>query len=202
MITIISDILQGSDEWFKYRVGSIGASSISKIITSQGKRSSQRKAYLYELAAEAITGEKTESYSNQNMEMGNEREAESRMVFEFEHGDVEEVALIKNPDIEGAHCSPDGILVDKKEGLELKNVLPKTQVKYLDKAKLPTEYKLQCQFSLFITGWELWHFFSYCPGFRPLYIPVKRDEQLIKTIKTEVELFVKDLNELIERLKG
>ena len=202
MIEIITDCEQGSPEWFKYRTGSIGASSMSRIITSKGARSSSRKAYLYELAAEKITGEKTDSYSNQNMEMGNEREAESRMAFAFEYGDVEEVALIKNHDIEGAHCSPDGILVGKEEGLELKNVLPKTQVKYLDKGVLPPAYILQCQFSLFITGWELWKFFSYCPGFRSLYIPVKRDEPLIKIIKTEVEKFTEELTELVEKLRS
>jgi len=202
MIEVIKTIKQGSPEWFKYRCGSIGASSLNRIITSKGARSSSRKAYMYELAAEVFTGEKTESYSNQHMENGIEREEESRMVFEFEHREVEEVALIKNPDIKGAHCSPDGVLIGKEEGSELKNVIPKTQVKYLDKGVLPIGYKLQCQFSLFITGWELWHFFSYCPGFKSFYIPVKRDEMLIRTIKKEVGLFIEELNKLVGKLKG
>ena len=65
---------QGTAEWFKARAGSIGASSMSKIITSTGKASTQRKGYLYQMTAETITGEKTESYSNQNMENGLTRE--------------------------------------------------------------------------------------------------------------------------------
>jgi len=202
MSCIIDHCIQGSEEWFKKRVGSVGASSINKIITSTGKRSTQRKAYMYQLAGEIITGVKAESYSNANMEEGVLREQESRELFEFTHNvEIEEVGLILPFENAVYHCSPDGIIKGKEEGLELKNVLASTQVKYLDKNVLPTEYRLQCQFSLFVTGWDVWHFFTYHPGIKPFYIKVLRDEELIKIIHAEINIFIGELETLVNKLK-
>lgn len=199
---IIDNCEQGSETWFEKRCGSIGASSVSKIITSTGKRSFQRKAYLYQLAGEKITGVKAESYSNANMKEGINREQESRELFEFTYNvEIEEVGLILPLEGAGYHCSPDGIVKGKEEGLELKNVLASTQVKYLDKGVLPTEYKLQCQFSLFVTGWNVWHFYSYHPGIKPFYFKVSRDKELIRLIHAEVNIFNRELTTLVEKLK-
>lgn len=203
MIEIVRDIDQGTPEWMALRVGSVGASSLSKIIISTGKRSTQRQAYLYTLAGEKITGQKAQSYSNQHMANGIELEPQTRMEFQLATmKQVEEVALIFPEGRPGFHCSPDGIIVEEDAGLELKSVIPATQVKYLDKGVLPTEYKLQCQMSLFVTGWPVWYFCSHCPGFKPFIIPVERDEQLIRIIKAEVAIFLEDLNALITKLKS
>jgi len=194
---------QGTPEWFKLRCGSIGASSMSKIITSIGKASTQRKGYLYQMTAETMTGEKTESYSNQNMENGLTREQETLDAFSFVTGiQIRPVSLIKPGNGMAYHCSPDSIAVDKEEGVEVKSVIPATQVKYLDKGILPTEYRLQCQFSLMVTNWDTWHFFSYSPALPPLHVIVKRDEPLIQIIKTEIARFLSDLDELVARLKA
>jgi len=201
MMEVIRDISQGSDEWFQLRVGSVGASSVSKIITSTGKRSSQRKAYLYTLAGEILTGKKTESYSNQFMKDGIEREPQTRMEFQLETFKVvEEVAVIFPDGRPGYHVSPDGLIVGEESGLELKSVIPATQVKYLDKGVLPTEYKLQVQMSLFVSGFETWWFCSFCPGLDIFVLEVQRDEILIATIKKELKLFCTELNELVAKL--
>jgi len=194
---------QGDDIWMKLRTGSIGASSMSKIITSVGKASTQRKGYLYQMTAETMTGEKTESYSNQNMENGLTREQETLDAFSFITGmQIRPVSLIKPGNGMAYHCSPDSIVVDKEEGVEVKSVIPATQVKYLDKKVLPSAYRLQCQFSLMVTGWNIWHFFSYHPALPPLHIVVKRDEKLITIIKDEVARFLSDLDTLVTQLKS
>ena len=202
MIEIVKNIKQGSPEWFDLRVGSVGASSLSKIITSTGKRSSQRKAYLYTLAGEILTGKKTESYSNQYMQDGIDREPQTRMEFQLEtFKEVEEVALIFPDGRPGFHCSPDGLIVGEKAGLELKSVIPATQVKYLDKGVLPTEYKLQVQMSLFVTGFESWWFCSFCPGLPIFVLEVKRDEELIKIIHAELNIFIREIKTLTEKFR-
>ena len=200
---IIRGILQGSPEWMDLRVGSVGASSLSKIITSTGKKSTQRQAYLYTLAGEKLTWKKAESYSNKYMQDGIDNEPQTRMEFQLKTmKQVEEVALIFPDGRPGYHISPDGILIpDEEAGLELKSVIPATQVKYLDKNKLPTEYILQCQMSLFVTGWGLWYFCSASPGLPLLIVEVTRDENLIEIIENELTLFVEDLNKVIDRIK-
>ena len=202
MINIIREYKQGSDQWFQDRCGKLGGSSINKVVTSTGKRSTQRQAHLYTLAGEILTGEKAKSFSNVHMANGIEREPQTRMEFQLETmKEVEEVAGITNYDLPGVFLSPDGILVGEDAGLELKSVIPSTQVKYLDKNKLPTEYILQVQMSLFVTGWETWYFCSHCPGLKLLILEVKRNEPLIKIIEEELSKFVYDVNELVKKLK-
>ena len=199
---VVRSCIQGSEEWQTLRLGSIGASSLSKIITSTGKKSTQRAAYMYTLAGEILTGQKTQSYSNQQMKNGIELEPQTRMAFQLEAmKQVEEVALIFPDGRPGWHCSPDGLIIGEDAGLELKSVIPATQVKYLDKGDLPTEYKLQCQMSLYVTGWPLWYFCSSCPGLPLLIIEVARDEKLISIIEKEIHAFVKNLNNLVNKLK-
>lgn len=202
MLKIHYNIIQGTDDWFAAKCGKVGASSFNKIITSKGARSTQRKAHIYALAGEILTGKKAESYSNAHMQNGLDMENESRELFAFLNNlEIEEVGGIENPNMESVFISPDGIIKGKEEGLELKNVLASTQVKYLNKGILPTEYKIQIQMSLAVTGWDIWHFFSYHPGLPPLYIKVPRDEELIKIIDRELKLFVKELNKIVQQIQ-
>lgn len=198
---IIKDIDQGSDEWFGLRLGSVGASSVSKIITSTGKVSGSRKAYLYQLASEKITGQKTETFQSAAMRNGQEMESNTRQEFMLKTGlPVEQVAIIFPDGRPGWHISPDGLVVDEDAGVELKSVQPATQVKYLDKGTLPTDYILQCQMSLLVTGWPVWWFCSHCPGFEPLILPVKRDEALIEKMESELKRFVDDLVAIVQKV--
>jgi len=195
---IIKDINQLSDEWFSMRCGSIGGSSIQAVMT--GGKGKTRKSLMYQLASEIITGEKYQFNSTQAMDEGVRREAESRDTFCFITGlDVEEVGLIKG-DIEGTHCSPDGLTSDGA-GLELKNPMAHTQVKYIDEDRVPLEYVKQVQFSMWITGYDFWWFFSYYPKLKPFLLRVGRDEKLIKQIETETIKFLDELNVLVKKMK-
>lgn len=198
---IIIDCEQGSDQWFAEKLGKPSASNASKIITNEGKPSKQRTDYIYTLASEAITGKAEEGYKNKNMEMGNEREEESRSFYELTHGvTVDQVGVVYQDENKLYLCSPDGI-INNEEGLELKNVLPKTQVKYLLKNKLPSEYFSQIQFSLLVTGFNVWNFMSYCPLMRPLIIRVERNEEFISKLRVELKMVAQEVKEIVEKIK-
>ena len=199
---IIDDIKQGTPEWLAEKLGKPSASNIDKIITNDGKLSKQREGYLYELAGEVITGRQENSFKSAAMEQGTERENESRNFFEFISGaTIKQVGVIYKDERKLFLCSPDGILEDKKEGLELKNPLAKTQIKYLLDGKLPSEYYGQIQMSLYVTGYDYWNFVSYVPGMKPLILRVTRDEKFIKALKVELEIFTQELNKLVEKIK-
>ncbi len=198
---ILFDCVQGSDQWIKEKLGKPSASNASKIITNSGERSKQAESYMYELAAEVITQHKFESYQNENMLMGIEREKEARRCYEFLHDvEVKQAGIIYKDESKKFLCSPDGI-INGKYGLELKNVLPKTQVKYLLDDKMPSEYFSQVQFSLFVSGFNFWDFMSYSPGLKPLIITVERDEKFLEALEIELEKFCQDLKEIIEKIK-
>lgn len=202
---IISDVEQLSDEWFQEHAGTIGASSMDKIITSTGKVSTQRKDKMYSLAAESLLGEKERGYTNPIMEEGTTREQESRDLFSFMY-DVEiyQVGMCYRNEQKRYLCSPDGLIKEGDEciaGLEMKNPLAKTHVSYLIGKKLPTKYFVQVQSSLFITGLPKWFFMSYYPGLNPFVIEVCPDLEFHKKLEVELDKFCDELETMINKLK-
>jgi hypothetical protein len=198
---ILDKIVQNSPEWFAEKLGKPSSSDFKKIHTSTGKRSSQRKAYMYKLAGERISGKREETYRSANMGMGNEREDQSRKIYEFYNDvEVEEIGLVYRNEDKKYLCSPDGI-INREYGLEMKNVIQKTQIKRLIDGKLPTEYFPQVQGSLLITGYKRWDFLSYCPLMPELILTVKRDEKYIKQLEVALDIFVLELDSLVADIK-
>ena len=198
---VMDQIEQLSPEWFAEHAGVPGASSFDKIVASKGAPSKSRQGYLYQLAGEAITGKKEAGYSSPAMDEGVNREQESRELYEMINKcEVEQVGMAYPDEQKKYLCSPDG-LIERKRGLELKNVIPKTQVQYLLDGKLPTKYFIQCQGSLLVTGCDAWDFMSYCPGMPPFIIQVERDEIFIQKLESELDSFVIELAGIIKKLK-
>ena len=197
---IISEAEQGSDQWFKERAGVPSASSFDKIMGSQGKISTQREKYMFTLAWERMTAQKSEGDANGTMQRGVEMEPEARNFFEMKTDlDVEEVGFCYKDEKKDVGCSPDG-LMDRKEGLEIKCPEMATHIEYLFKNKLPTKYFPQVQGSMFVTGLERWHFFSYFPALPPVHIIVERDEIWIAKFSKAIKEFNVELEEVYQEL--
>ena len=193
---------QGDPLWHKARLKSIGGTGISKIITSKGERSKSRDDYLIDKASQIITGQKKQVFQSYEMLWGHTYEPEARSLFEFIHGiELSQCAMIFNDDSKRWHISPDGFNEYLKMGWETKCPQLKEFEKTVDGGKLPTKHILQVQSSLALTKWERWWFMSFFPGLKPFIIEVKRDERLISIIRAEVNLFLKDLDTHIEKLK-
>ena len=193
---IILDVEQGSEEWFAARVGVPSASIFDKIVTSKGALSTSKQKLIYKLAGERVIGAKEDGYTNGAMQRGIDLEPEARALFELITGlEVEEVGLCYYDEQKDRSCSPDGHIVKEKEGLEIKCPELQTHVEYLIGKKLPTKYIQQVQGSLYITGLERWHFFSYYPGMKPLHIVVERDEIFIAKLSKALDDLVVELDE-------
>lgn len=192
---------QGSPEWHQARCGNPGATGVKQIITSSGKLSTQREAFLYRMAAESIEGSKTDGFKSEAMKRGSRLEPKAKSLFSLTQKVlVDECAMIYPDESKRWHISPDGIMPDREEGLEIKCPELKNHDKYLTKGVCPTEYRLQVQASMAVTGYKRWWFVSYFPGTKPLIIPVDRDEKLISIILEEMDRFISDLDAMIERL--
>lgn len=198
---IIVDLAQGTEEWTKEKLGKPSASNASKIITNEGKVSKQRDAYLYELAAEIILGKHQNGAMTAAMEDGITREQEARDCFSMLNDvEIQQGGLIYRDEGRRVLCSPDGIINGSK-GLEIKNPLAKTQVKYLIDDDLPSEYFGQVQFSLFVTGFKVWQFFTYCPGLKPFQISVLPDPAYQAALEIEIPRFIKELDAIVKKIK-
>jgi hypothetical protein len=153
------------------------------------------------LAAERITGKGEVGYTTQAMLNGIEREAEARTLFEMAYNlEIKQVGCIFKNENRLCHCSPDG-LIGNDEGIEIKNPMSKTHVKYLLGGKLPTEYFCQIQFSLYVSERQRWNFMSHYPGLKPFIIECERDEKWIDKCHSELALFNEQLADMVEQIK-
>jgi hypothetical protein len=199
---IILDIEQGTPEWDNARIGIPSASVFEKIYTSTGKISGQREKLLQQLAEERILNRKKNGYSGGSMQRGTELEPEARSFFQLTTGqEVEQVGLCYLDDRKDRSCSPDGLMQIEKEGLEIKCPELAAHYEYLKAGVLPTKYFVQVQGSMYITGFEKWHFLSYYPGMKPLHIVVERDEIWIAKFSKALDDFNIELDELYNEMR-
>ncbi len=193
------DCIQGSDEWFMAKLGKVSASHFSDVLC----KGSGRKTYMYRLLGERLSGEPYESYSNKTMERGEEVEGQARVYYEqLNNLTVSQVGFVELN--ENIGCSPDGLIGDSG-GIEIKCPYPSTHARYIIENKLPACYRPQVQGNLWVTGREWWDFVSFDPRVkdRPFWcIRIERDEKYINVLKEGVNVFVEELKELVNQIKG
>jgi hypothetical protein len=199
MIQIV-DCEQNSPEWYAARLGIPTASMFATVMAVgvKGGKSLTRIAYLNKLAGEILTGEPMENYVSDAMERGKLMEDEARDLYTFETGaEPIRVGFVRNGE-KGA--SPDS-LIGESGGLEIKSAAAHIQVARLLDGGLPSEHKAQVQGSLWVCEREWWDFCSYCPKLPLLCVRVFRDEDYIKKIANEVELFNVELKQTVEFIR-
>jgi putative phage-type endonuclease len=200
----MTDIIQGSQEWFALRLGKVTASRVADIVakTKSGWGAS-RANYAAELIAERLTGMPAASYTNAAMQWGTETEPLARSAYEF-YGDcaVQQVAFIQHPVITMAGASPDG-LVSVDGMVEIKCPNTSTHIDTLLGQEVPGKYLTQMQFQLACSGRRWVDFVSFDPrmpeAMRLFVKRVPRDDAVIANLEKEVIAF---LSEVESRVLG
>lgn len=207
----IIDCTQGSAEWLEARKGRVTASRVADAISflkrgeKQGQESAARAAYKAEIVAEILSGTCSDHYVSPWMERGTALEPIARVAYEMRRDVmVEQVGFVVHPSIDRAGCSPDGI-VPGVRGVEFKCPKIETHLDYMLAGVLPKEYEPQVMFNLAcFPEMPEWDFISFCPELperhRMFCVPVKRDERRIAEIEAGACMFLKEVDELIERL--
>jgi len=196
----IIDCTQGSAEWFRARLGLPTASEFATVLAKgkDGGASLTRKKYLNQLAAEIVTGEPGESYSNPYMERGKSQEEEARRLYAFSCDTRPElVGFIRNGQ-KGA--SPDA-LIGADGLLEVKTRLGHLQVDLLLADRFPPEHRAQVQGALWVAEREWCDLAVYSPGL-PLYVCREyRDDAYIDNLARAVAQFNEELAGIVERIR-
>jgi hypothetical protein len=200
------DCDQGSEDWFRARMGIPTASEFATVM-AKGKgnaESKTRRTYMLKLAGEILTDTPMENYSNVHMERGKLLEDEARELYAFAHDvECERVGFIKCFK-RNAGVSPDSLINVTRlgaGGLEIKTKLPHLHIECLLKGEFPPEHKAQCQGFLWLTGREWIDLAVYWPGL-PLFVKrAQRDEPYIKELASAVSAFNDELAETVERVR-
>lgn len=200
-------LIQGSPEWHAARCGSLGAASLHEALARTKSGWGASRANLRaRIVAERLTGAPQDSYINDAMRWGIEKEPEARAAYEFfRNVDVAEVGLIRHPAIAGTHASPDG-LVGTDGGLELKCPGTAVHIETILGKTFADKYILQCQWGMACTERQWWDLCSYdprMPGDLQLFVQrVPRDPRRILELETQVREFLAEVDATIAALTG
>ena len=203
---------QRTEEWYEVRLGKVGASEIAKIINKKkdGSPYQQEEDLLIQKVTERLTGKRTDTYINQAMQNGIDREPDARKLYELvTKNKVEEVGFIPHPTIAMSGCSPDGIVFNKANlptyVLEIKSPSDTTHTKTLMDKKLPSQYKPQVQFQMACTGAIKVDFVSYNPNFEPkqqmVLVEVARDNEYIEKMEASLKEFLTKVDDMVNDIK-
>jgi putative phage-type endonuclease len=205
-------IEQRTEEWFQQRLGKVTASRISDVIakTKTGV-STSRQNYLIQLVSERLTGKKGDSFVNQAMLDGIERESAARALYMLNRDvSVTEVGFFDHPVIKNSGASPDGAVNAKEEGkyaglIEIKCPIETTHTNTLMSKSVSSKYIPQMQWQLACTGAKWVDFVSYNPNFPAelqIFIArVDRDDSYIAELEAEVIKFLDEVDATILKLK-
>lgn len=199
------DVVQGSPDWAQARLGVATASQFGRILTEKKLvLSAAAGGYVNELIAEWATGEPCYGASRSAMDRGTGMEAEAVADYELRYDVDTKPGGFCLTDDGMVGCSPDRLVGDDG-GLEVKCPLAATQVGYLLDTRPPegqTEYRLQVQGSLWITGRKWWDRYYYGgPVIPSVCVRFERDEEVIARIEQAVHMFRLSLEAARERFR-
>ena len=206
----IIECSQGSSEWFKARLGFLGASRVADALRQPKRKGveelASRRNMRLELAIERITGKPTEHFVSIWMESGIETEPLARAAYELRNSiETEQVGFVLHPSIQWAGCSPDG-LVGADGLVEFKCPKLTTHGQYLLDDCVPEEYIPQMMWQMACCPGRQWNdFVSYCPEFpEPLNLfefRLMRDDQLIAEMEAEAVKFLSEVETTEKKLR-
>lgn len=193
----IIDVVQGSEEWDRWR-NRPTASEFGKFCTpARGDYSAQATAYAAKIVAKQL-GVYTEPPPTFWMEWGTEHEPNARHAYTLQTGRaVREVGFIIPDGTDAYGGSPDGLVGDDG-GLEIKCPAPETLIAYHADGVFPVQYKPQIQGLLLISERKWWDFYAFHPELTPFLLRVLPDE---KYQEKQAKGLLQLLGE-IEQLKG
>jgi len=203
----VVDVEQGSDEWFRARLGLPTASHFSVIMATgrDGGDSMTRTQYLHRLAGEIVTDRVAEeTFKSRAMERGKEMEPEAIADYERRKNvSVKRVGLgINFAGLRRCGASPDG-LVGFDGGLETKTMRPDLMIPLLMKPKvLPPEHRAQVFGNMYVWERDHWDLKIYYPKMPDYTVRVYRDDVYIKELDNEIQRFNHELNRLVERVRA
>ena len=185
-IKFYHDLIQGSQEWRDLRTGIITASQVKLILSKKLAKVNNEKsrAHVYEIAAQREMQNVEETFDTWAMQRGKIEEIYAKDLYSKHYDKIRDCGFITNDKLGFMMgCSPDALMIGKKEGLEVKSRNQKLQMEVICKDEVPEEDMLQVQSNLFVSGYDVWTYLSYSNGM-PMYVKrVLPDPDYFKAIE-------------------
>jgi hypothetical protein len=195
---VYNNIEQGTQEWFDLRCGILTASEVKRILTPTLKvaNNDKSRAHVYELASQRVSKYVEPSFVNDDMLRGTYGEVIARDIYSENYGLVEQVGFITEDKFGFTiGYSPDG-LVGADGLIEIKSPKQKNHFRIMADNDF-SDYILQIQTGLLITGRKWCDFISYCGGMALKPIRVYPDTATQSAIVEAASILEVNINEKI-----
>ena len=167
-----------------------------------------KDGYLDKLIGEVCTGEVPDSVPFKQAEWGHMNEELARDSYEVMNmTTITQAGLIYKDESLRCAISPDGLDMDRKRGLEIKSPFTtQVHIATLRKGVIKPDYITQCQFAMWVTGWEECDFCSYDnrmrgkPENRLFTLTQKRDNEYMDKFDENIPAFIKKMDEALKLL--
>jgi len=194
-------ISQHTPEWYAMRAGKWTASNAATIMG--GLDTKGLDDLVRTVAWERVFGATDEPrYQSAAMTRGNEMEAEAREWTAFNTDSViTECGFVQHAEHYSAGWSPDG-LHSNTRGIEIKCLLHKAYLDVMLKREVPSEYRWQCRWAMWVGRLSGLDFVVYHPKPGGLVIPVEPDTSLDSQMAERVETLEKRVVALVEKINN
>jgi YqaJ-like viral recombinase domain len=194
------DCEQNSEAWLQLHIGIPTASSFQFLMAKSADMKG-RATYMRRKAAEILTGEIGESFSNGAMGRGKAMEPEARETYALiTSAEPKLIGFARDLD-KGAGCSPDA-LIGTDGVLEIKTQRADLLIETIIKDEFPSEHYAQCQGALFVMGRAWCDIVVYWPKM-PIFIKrTYRDVAYCAELAKRIREFNSDLAEMVERVRS
>jgi hypothetical protein len=199
-ITIHRELIQSTDSWLAARCGLLTASVVKNIVTPgrlQYAKNDKARAFVYEIAAQKVTGRVESIPCNYAMRRGNIDEPYARDMYSKHFAPATELGFITRKWSNGVTIgySPDG-LVGNNGLIEIKSRAPKAQLQAIALDEVPKDVMPQLQTGLLVTEREWIDYISFAEQM-PLYVKrVYPDYEMQTAIINAAEQFYEQVDEL------
>lgn len=204
-LTVLPDLIQGTDEWHDQRRGMVTASVVDQLITTKTIKPAANDAsrsLVALLVAERITGWTDPTFVGDDMLRGWEDEPRAVEAYGEHFAPVTTAGFMVRDDW-GFRIgySPDGLVGD--DGLvEVKSRRPKKHLQTILSGEVPAENMAQIQCGLLVSGRAWCDYVSFCGGM-PLYrIRVQPDERWQEAIPAAVSAFEETAAHMVQQYQA
>lgn len=196
-------VAQGSDDWLRLRCGKPTASEFDRLITAakwEPTKGETRRKYAIYLLTELILDEPLAGVSTASLRHGHAWEENARAAYEMLIGKEVEICGFCTNDEMTYGASPDA-LVDEDGSLEVKCPMkPEIHVSYLmDNASLVSEYFIQVQGQLFVTGRAWTDLISYHGLLPMVQVRILPHPEFQAKLAIAVHSFCAEFSDLVTR---
>lgn len=202
MITIYRNMIQGSDEWTKARLGILTASEMRHVITAKTLKpaeNEEKRAHVFELLAQRVTGFVEPHFVSDDMARGNDDENDALAIYEDNYEMLDRVGFITN-DKWGFTLgySPDALVGD--HGIvEVKSRRQKFQIATIINNECPSDFMIQIQTGLLVSERKWCDFISFSAGLPMATIRVEENPATQAAIVDAARTFSSSVDSLFEQ---